>query len=1637
MSDSLSGIIVTPISFDNGPFVRILQTSVSTLSAFFDTSTGEQIPVITPILNTKERFYQGYWKFDESSIKAIKVLGPDSGGDYQSGEIEAVENIASLIFLITADTYDAANETYTLIESPITFNLITVDQFYNFTELLLNFDFNSETIISGVNLNIAFSILVYNNLVLTRQNDLKNGKFFFRGTRDGNTYELYWNSTTLRWYITQTNLTTPFDWYETENEDFINAEWISLEPDPQFLPEVTYVISTIGLEKTIVDDSLQKLSVTFPSKSKAKLTNQEFKFDTGLTRGSLELPATSDDDFVTVNDVNNRLNFESGDSFAIEGWVNYSSLQNFTTLISRGNNNTRDGWTFYWFPNKLTWGIPNVSVDIEADWTPTLNTWYHIAVTRAFEPNPSNNNIVEGVLRLFIDGQLANEVTGVAANRRYRSTQPVRIGRAHTTGSTQKRFKGFVDGLRITKGVPRYTKSFVKPVEPFLNIGPDPNDPTSGEISGTYTVIYDTYPVLQGFPTVQVNFESSDNSSFFYRPLPLPNDIYSLPITRPDPSVNYLKTFISVDGSGTIFEDFIPGNLFYSTDVPAVCSLTVTVCADSAPNSISDFYHPHLFTNSLSTIFFTYPGVADFAAWPSIYFNEFAQKINLTESNAFTLSPGLCFYGEGHTETINLCAKSFSNVLKYIWSVNNLDENISYEINDTPQQNFSTVNIPTTLDNYPTISISLLLSTQHTLPNGPLYYYDDNTGTKLPYPFYYTTVDEEQIPNTLNNKFKNNIQVIGYEPVLSSFNVSIQNETFLPADGSIPFAPFFARLAANLYGQDFLSLNPCYDKYDVAWQWSTFINEPLSTWNLFATTGSLPKTWDNEGISIIDSNSRRSPVFCEGSNITWLLSTEKWVDVRTIDVEIDTNTALIPNLEFYLQFLDEGKDIYTTSIYNDTQFSIQGSQIISCTISAEPFDWGTKFTTLFDKKTVNLPSKGDFQIFASNKYVLTGVPVIIKNNSLGFNNVEKIEIDLDNIEPLVVLSGNDLYKDLITTYKFPGPKTIKASVYYNTGYVINDVFENFLTVLTEYDYIEPINYETRLSKLNLPWPEIPLISPNEWVTENNINSVIIKFYENIEYLKRRGTPYNDKPLEFYGWLGTPPIFNDEDEVVESCPVWTWEDVDCLAGGEEILWEDVICEEGDEQPGELANCATWEQHICTPAVQNPDCIGRHCISWKWSSLTSNITPKITWRLTKRNQPYIKKWMFEPCITNFGEPLIGSSCDSGIWNVNTPKLNKYYYPIQNCRDILRCNYQSVATNDENIIFVALKTEIKALSTNRDASFITSRQTLDDLSLFRDIKAVDIDSNGRLFVLDGVLNKVGVYEIDLTTTSPWSLLVTWGGFGTSNSKSRFSKPNDLHVDLTDNVWICDSGNRCIKQYSNTGTWAQTIKDDIFTNENQPISLVVDSQNQIHVLTKTSVRVYNYTGTFLFEYDFKNETKDIPIKLGINYNREIIYVVTKRQIIKYFRNGAFAGYILDNESCVNNITSVKQNKYRDVLICAGNKILKYVDPMQVKKLIGSTPSEYWSLNDLLIHRNEYVQNWVYNKTFERMWDNIEIFRNILVYESFSCKSYKPTIHSKDKIFIGQNEIVTSSTVNRLIQYLWENFSTLLIYFDPNCKPL
>jgi hypothetical protein len=149
---------------------------------------------------------------------------------------------------------------------------------------------------------------------------------------------------------------------------------------------------------------------------------------------------------------------DSGD-FTIEFWLNidaWGGNSNQSPINNYGDGN--GGWGFYvststgkvywWFYNGSGWVYVNSSTGTRT--ALSLDTWYHIALTR------SGN-----IFRLFLDGTQEDSTTD--SNAMTSSTGSVQSGIRLGAIDTDYPVNGYIDDVRISKGIARYTSNFTAP----------------------------------------------------------------------------------------------------------------------------------------------------------------------------------------------------------------------------------------------------------------------------------------------------------------------------------------------------------------------------------------------------------------------------------------------------------------------------------------------------------------------------------------------------------------------------------------------------------------------------------------------------------------------------------------------------------------------------------------------------------------------------------------------------------------------------------------------------------------------------------------------------------------------------------------------------------------------------------------------------------------------------------------------------------------------------------------------------------------------------------------------------------------------------------------------------------------------
>jgi hypothetical protein len=166
--------------------------------------------------------------------------------------------------------------------------------------------------------------------------------------------------------------------------------------------------------------------------------------------GSLAFDGTGD--WLTCID-NPNLLLVSG-NFTIEGWVYLSATGVAYGIVSKGTSTT--GWSVnVTSGNKLQFSY--TSSNLTGATSLAATTWYYFAVVR--------NGSAAGNLKIYINGT-ADATSAGAVTDNFNQTSIMYVGANRVGGSA---LNGYIDDLRITKGIARYTADFTPPAQAFPN----------------------------------------------------------------------------------------------------------------------------------------------------------------------------------------------------------------------------------------------------------------------------------------------------------------------------------------------------------------------------------------------------------------------------------------------------------------------------------------------------------------------------------------------------------------------------------------------------------------------------------------------------------------------------------------------------------------------------------------------------------------------------------------------------------------------------------------------------------------------------------------------------------------------------------------------------------------------------------------------------------------------------------------------------------------------------------------------------------------------------------------------------------------------------------------------------------------
>jgi hypothetical protein len=207
------------------------------------------------------------------------------------------------------------------------------------------------------------------------------------------------------------------------------------------LTAVTNTSLLLNATNAGIYDATAKNDVTTVSNAQVSTAQSQFGGSSMLFNGTTDYLTTVDKPIAQLGTGN----------FTIEMWVYPASSISLQIFIRKGAG--ADGFLFQTrssgASNTLSFWISNGASPICEGGSLTLNAWQHLAVVRS-----------SGTITIYKNG------TSVASAAN--STNFIASGAAVTVGTdTTNYLNGYMDDLRITKGIARYTANFTPPTAPF------------------------------------------------------------------------------------------------------------------------------------------------------------------------------------------------------------------------------------------------------------------------------------------------------------------------------------------------------------------------------------------------------------------------------------------------------------------------------------------------------------------------------------------------------------------------------------------------------------------------------------------------------------------------------------------------------------------------------------------------------------------------------------------------------------------------------------------------------------------------------------------------------------------------------------------------------------------------------------------------------------------------------------------------------------------------------------------------------------------------------------------------------------------------------------------------------------------
>lgn len=295
-------------------------------------------------------------------------------------------------------------------------------------------------------------------------------------------------------------------------------------------------------------------------------------------------------------------------------------------------------------------------------------------------------------------------------------------------------------------------------------------------------------------------------------------------------------------------------------------------------------------------------------------------------------------------------------------------------------------------------------------------------------------------------------------------------------------------------------------------------------------------------------------------------------------------------------------------------------------------------------------------------------------------------------------------------------------------------------------------------------------------------------------------------------------------------------------------------------------------------------------------------------------------------------------------------------------------------------------------------------------------------RLYILDSGKQLMFVCSFDIDKPEEIQLTHYWGGVGARNDRTKLNNPVDFCLDSSGNSYVLDSDSMMIRVYNSNLNWIKNI-DLLNLITSKPVS--INYNRDIFCITlDTGITHITNLETILATITIPGSTNSFfnTIHSGI------VYIVSGNKLYKYMIDGSY----VSEKTLDYTITHVSMDQFH-VLVAGKNCISKFVDFIEVDKIINDSESlSGFSWNSIYIDESELVTDYVYNDSFKKIYDNINLLnqriesRIMINYDEFGSitNQYTSAVAVSaiqyPPILLATNEPVLYDTINRSITLLF-----------------